>query len=267
MNFGFIGAGNMASAIFKGMLDNNYTNSKNIFIYDTDSEKLKLYLNTLDINICSSYADIINNSDILIIAVKPNIVPTLLPEISDYIKEKKILVVSIAAGITIKTIENLLGFKVPIVRVMPNINAEICLSTTAYCTNDIVTFEESQVIQQCFEAIGYVTKIEENEFAVFAAIAGCSPAYAYLFIDSLAKGAQKYGMNKKKALEIAANAVLGSAKMLANSKMHPWELIDKVCSPGGTTIEGICTLEEYKFESGIVKAVENSILKDKNMNK
>lgn len=265
MNYGFIGAGNMGSAIFKGMIKSGFAEGKNIYIYDNNKEMTLKYKNELNINICDSYEDLIYSVDTVILAVKPNIFKTLLPEISKYIERYSPLIVSIAAGISLDKISELIGFETPIVRVMPNINAEISMSTTAYCGNSKATKENIETVKNCFNSVGYTVQLEEEKFPIFSAIAGCSPAYVYLFIDSLAKGAQKAGLNKKAALEIAANAVLGSTQMLINSKEHPWELIDKVCSPGGTTIEGICTLEEYKFESAVVKAVENSINKDKSL--
>lgn len=266
MKFGFIGAGNMGSAIFRGMIKSGYKKSEDIYIYDLNSEKLDIYSKELKINIASDYIDLISNSDVIILSVKPNVIKTVLEKVSNYIKEYKPLIVSIAAGITIKSIEEVIGNELPIIRVMPNINAEIGFSTTAYCGNDSSKENHKKIIKECFESVGYAIEIDESKFSIFAGIAGCSPAYVYLFIDSLARGAQKAGMDKKTALKIAANAVFGSAKMVIESNIHPHELIDKVCSPGGTTIEGICTLNEFNFEAGIVKAVENSIKKDSLLN-
>ena len=118
-----------------------------------------------------------------------------------------------------------------------------------------------------FKNIGSLFYIPEEKFNIFTAIAGCSPAYVFLFLDSLAKGALKMGLNKNEALNIAIDMLIGSAKMLKESKKNPWELIDSVCSPGGTTIEGICALEENNFQQSIVKAIEKTISKDLLLNK
>jgi len=261
VKIGFIGSGNMGGAIFKGFIKNNAVKAEDIYIYRLSKEKLMKDADEYGINAAQSYSELISKTDCIIMAVKPNVLRNLLTEISAYINNK--LIVSIAAGVEIAEIEKLLGFKAPIIRVMPNINAEICMSATAYCCNDMVSSEQIEFITSIFNKIGMTAEIEEDKFAIFSAIAGCSPAYVYLFIDSLAKGAQKLGMNKKQALKIAAYAALGSSKMLIDSDMHPCELADRVCSPGGTTIEGLCTLEDYRFESALVKAVEASVKKDK----
>lgn len=267
MKLGFIGVGNMGGAIFKGFVKNNAVKPENIYLYDLNSSILEKYKDDFNVNISKSYDDLLSKTDAILLAVKPNVFSSVLSDISKYIKQYKPLILSIAAGITIESIEDMLGFNTSVIRIMPNINAEICESTTALCKNSLVSEKQFNEIKNCFNAIGHAIEIDEKQFAIFAAIAGCSPAYVYMFIDALAKGALKAGMNKKQAIEIAASAVYGSAKMILESGLHPKELADKVCSPGGTTIEGVCTLDDYKFETGIVKAVENSIKKDYELNK
>lgn len=267
MKIGFIGVGNMGSAILKGFLKNKIP-SKDIFIYDIDKERLNKFKQEYNVNTCVSYEELINNIDCLILAIKPNIFKEVLSQLAPFLKANDTLVVSIAAGIKIDFIKNILqNPSAQIVRIMPNINAEICMATSAYCYSDNVKEELLDEIISYFEKIGSIYYIEEEKFSIFTAIAGCSPAYVYLFIDSLAKGAQKMGISKKLALEIATNAVIGSANMLNKSNKHPWQLIDEVCSPGGTTIEGVCTLENENFQQAIVKAVENTIIKDLKFNK
>lgn len=266
MKIGFIGAGNMGSAVFKGFIKNNAVKAEDIYVYRLNKEKLMKDVEEFGINPVDTYEELIEKTECIFLAIKPNKFNEVLPKISHKLREKNSLTVSMAAGKTIESIEQLLGYKAPIIRMMPNINAQICLSATAYCCNEKVTKEQLEFVKKCLEAIGMTTEVEESKFATFTAIAGCSPAYVYMFIEALAKGALKAGMNKKQALDIASYAVFGSAKMFIESDMHPNQLIDKVCSPGGTTIEGVCTLDEYKFTSGIVKAVENSIEKDKKLN-
>lgn len=268
MKIGFIGAGNMGGAIFRGFIKNNAFEPKNIHIYRKNMDKLKEDAKNLGITAEDSAVNLVKNVDCVVLAVKPNMFPSVIEEIKEEVKAKGSLIVSIAAGLSTENIKEMFGFDLSIIRIMPNINAEICLSTSACCYNKLVEENQLKAIKEAFGKIGYITEVEESKFAIFTAIAGCSPAYVYLFIDSLAKGAQKLGMSKKQALEIATSAVIGSAKMLeASEGEHPWSLIDKVCSPGGTTIEGVCTLEEYKFESAVVKAVENSVIKDRELSK
>ncbi|WP_250278866.1 pyrroline-5-carboxylate reductase [[Clostridium] colinum] len=261
MKIGFIGTGNMGSAILKGVL-NSGLSSKNVYIYDLDIEKCKSLQSIYNINICDNYESLISASDLLIFAIKPDVILNVISETRSYINLYKPIVVSIAAGVELDSISNIINNpEIGIVRIMPNINAEINLSTSAYCYRNLEEESVNKVLD-LFRKIGTVFYIPENKFNIFTAIAGCSPAYIYLFLDSLAKGAQKMGLNKKEALDIAIDTLIGSAKMLKHSKKHPWELIDAVCSPGGTTIEGICTLEENNFQQAVVKAVENSIKKD-----
>lgn len=267
MKLGFIGAGNMAGAIIKGFIDKGYVNAKDIYFIRQNKEKQAQQASELGINSCDSYDSLIENSDVLFLGVKPVAFPSLLSQIAKSVENKNPLVVSMAAGLTTDSIKDMLGYNAKIVRIMPNINASIAMSTTSVCKNQFASDEDCKYILDLFSNIGLATDVAENQFAIFCAIAGCSPAYVYMFIDALARGAQKMGMNKKKALEIAASAVIGSANMYAQSGEHPQELVDKVCSPGGTTIEGVTTLEEYKFTAGVVKAVENSVLKDKALSK
>ena len=265
MKIGFIGSGNMGSALFKGFITNKSLSPEDIYINRLDKNKLEEDAKKWGINACMTLDELAEKTDCIFLAVKPNKFEEILPIVGKLIMKKKNLIVSMAAGKSIASIEKLLEFKAPVIRIMPNINAQVSLSATAYCKNEKVNDEQLAFIIKLLESIGMVTEVEENKFAAFSAIAGCSPAYVYMFIDALAKGALKAGMNKKQALDIAAYAVMGSAKMFIESGTHPLELADKVCSPGGTTIEGVCTLDEYKFTAGIVKAVENSIEKDKKL--
>lgn len=267
MKLGFIGSGNMGGAIIKGFIKSGKVKARDINVVRKNQAALRSMADELGINPCKNYNELIEKSDVIFLAVKPVMFPQILSEISSHIRNSEKLIVSMAAGLTTERIEELLGYEHAVIRIMPNINAEILMSATAVCKNSSASDDQFNYIMDLFSAIGLSTDVPENQFAIFTAIAGCSPAYVYLFIDSLAKGAQKMGMQKTKALEIATAAVIGSANMYQQSGTHPWELIDKVCSPGGTTIEGVCTLEEYKFESAVVKAVENSVLKDYELNK
>ncbi len=266
MNIGFLGIGNMGGSILKGFLSNGL-DAKNIFIYDINFNKVEEFKKMFSLNVCDNYEQLIKNVDYLIVAVKPDIFVKLLEDINLYLQKYNPIIISIAAGISINNIYSKLDNKsLGIVRVMPNINAEICLSTSAYCYKNVKD-EDIKKIVTLLENIGSVFYMPEEKFSIFTAIAGCSPAYIYLFLDSIAKGAQKMGLNKKEAIQIAIDVTIGSANMLKKSNKHPWELIDNVCSPGGTTIEGICTLEKNSFQQIIVEAIENTIKKDILLNK
>lgn len=266
MNIGFLGIGNMGGSILKGFLSNKI-DGKNIFVYDIDTLKVEEFKQKFNINVCYNYEELVKNVDYLILAVKPDIILKVVDDLKGYLSIYKPIIISIAAGISTNSIYKIINNdNIGIVRIMPNINAEISLATSAYCYINIKDEHIEQVVN-LFKSIGTVFYIPEEKFSIFTAIAGCSPAYVYLFLDSIAKGAQKMGLNKKDAIQIAIDVTIGSANMLKHSGKHPWELIDNVCSPGGTTIEGICTLEENNFQQSIVKAIENTIKKDISLNK
>ena len=265
MKLGFIGCGNMATAIIDGIINKNIIKSDDIYVIDTNKKALSKAKEKSSINVCESYSDIIMLSDAVILAVKPNVLSNVLQTINIALDENDTLLISIAAGKTIDFIRNSLSHNNRIIRVMPNINAMVCASMSAYTANASVTDEDKMLCESIFGGIGEIIYLEEKFFPVFGVIGGCAPAYAYMFIDSLARAAVKNGMNKNTALKVAAQTVLGSAEMILNTKYHPWELIDKVCSPGGTTIEGVTSLQNDGFETAITNAVDKAIEKDKKL--
>ncbi len=263
MKFGFIGAGNMAGAIIKGMtVGTGVCEGKDITAYDINPSALQNLKDTCGIATSASLMETAENADVIVLAVKPNILPDVLPQIRVAARCQRKLIVSIAVGKTIDYLESYLGKEQPIIRVMPNINAKVGAAISGICPNPAANEKDTETAKMLFSTVGSVIQIAENYFSIFGVIAGSSPAFAYLYIDALARAAQKAGMAKSQALEIAAQTVLGSAKMILESKEHPWSLIDQVCSPGGTTIEGIASLEENKFESTITKAFDAVLAKD-----
>ena len=146
---------------------------------------------------------------------------------------------------------------------MPNINAAVGEAVSAFCGNKNATEKDLAFAENMCKSFGTAVSLPEKHFPLFGVIGGSSPAFAYMFIDSLARAAVKNGMPKNQALEICAQAVLGSAKMILESKEHPMELADKVCSPGGTTIEGVLSLRENGFEAAVARAVQAAVEKDK----
>jgi pyrroline-5-carboxylate reductase len=263
MKLGFIGAGNMGSAIFKGFIAKGKVDCKDIYITRRNKAELASQASELGVNACEDGCEIVRKCDVVFLAVKPIMFGEVLGKIRAEVKAEKPLIVSMAAGISTEDIETMLDVKgVRVVRIMPNVNAQVAMSVTAVCAGSNASNEDVELVNELFNSIGETAEVEEKHFAIFTAIAGCSPAYVYMFINSLAEGALKAGMNKKLAIRIAAGAVMGSAKLVLESGKHPEELNDMVCSPGGTTIEGVCTLKEKGFEAAVISAVENSILKD-----
>ncbi len=265
MTYGFIGAGNLAYAIVKGAIRSEKIENSSIHVYDVSEDAMNKFQSEFGVNKGSSAIEIAEKCNVIFLTVKPKIIPTVLSEIKETVKKTGSVLVSAAAGVTLSQLGQVLGETFPVIRIMPNLNAAVCETITSVCPNKYTSKEHLSKAEAFLNSVGKTVMIPEELFSEFCAIAGCSPAFTYLFIDSLAKGAHKNGMNKKQALKIAAQAVYGSAKMLLESEDHPWELIDAVCSPGGVTIEGVSVLQEYRFESGIVNAVSAAIKKDKNI--
>lgn len=265
MKIGFIGTGNMASAIINGIISKEYISNSNIYCTELDQKKLNDFCTKTGVNQCKDNNELIETVDYLILAVKPHIIPQILRELKDNIIKNNNVIISIAAGVSIEQLEDLLSDEISIVRVMPNVNAMIGAGVAAVCCNNKTTSDQTQIVIELFEAVGTAYELAEKDFSTFIGIAGSSPAFAYLFIDSLARAAVKNGLPKDQANKIAAQAVLGSAKMILESDQDPWQLINMVCSPGGTTVAGIVALEDEKFISTVIKGVDVTIAKDKEM--
>jgi pyrroline-5-carboxylate reductase len=262
---GFIGTGNMATAIIKGVVASGMLKGEDIAVYDIAQDKAKALAEEYSLSVFESENEIAGKCDKVILSVKPQVFPSLLKKIDGELKENNPLIISIAAGKTIEFISSALSYNAKIVRVMPNINAKVGGAVSAYCGKDNVSEDELEFVRNLCESFGIAVNIGENLFSVYSAIGGCSPAFAYMFIDALARAAVKNGMPKTTALEVAAGAVLGSAKMILESEEHPWQLVDQVCSPGGTTIEGVTSLQNDSFEAAVMNAVQAAIDKDKKL--
>lgn len=260
---GFIGTGNMATAIIKGIISSGMLKGEDIGVFDVAAEKAKALADEYGMKAFSSTVSLAENCSKIVLSVKPNVISTVLAEIDTTAKEKNPLFISIAAGKTLEYLSSCVSFNGKFVRVMPNINAVVGEAVSAYCANENVSEDEKGFVNELCSSFGTAVEINEGYFSIFSAIAGCSPAFSYMYIDSLARAAVKNGMPKDTALKIAAQAVLGSAKMIMESGEHPWQLVDRVCSPGGTTIEGVASLQESGFENSVMKAVEAAFNKDK----
>lgn len=262
MSIGFIGCGNMASAIICGIIDNKAVNADEINVFDVYTPATDAMKSKYNINVFNDEEEIVKNSDTVVLAVKPNVLSSVLKKIDGTLKDKDTLIISIAAGKSTEFIADQLSHDNRIIRVMPNINAKVSEAICAYTANDKATDDDKKLTEKIFSAVGEIIYLEENYFPLFGVLGGCTPALAYMFIDELARAGVKNGMKKDIALKISAQAVLGSAKMILESNEHPYELIDKVCSPGGTTIEAVTSLQKSGFNSAIHKAVDKAVEKD-----
>lgn len=266
MKIGFIGTGNMGAAIIKGCINKNEDFKNSIYAYDKINEKALELVQTYGIQYSDSLKDIMKNCDIVILAVKPNVYSYVLEDISKYIENQHIIV-SIAAGITIKYIESFFKHPVKVIRTMPNTPALVNEGITALSKNINISDKEFFDVIDIFNSIGKTEIIDEKLMDVIPGVSGSSPAYVYMFIEALADGAVLQGMPRNQAYQFAAQSVLGAAKMVLETSKHPGELKDMVCSPGGTTIEAVAVLEKMGLRSAVIEAVNACVEKSKKMSK
>lgn len=261
---GFIGAGNMASAMIGGIINSQLIDRKNIIASAKTKETINKVNDIFNINVTTDSKEVVKFSDIIFIAVKPHIYTEVLEEIKEYIDNKKIII-SIAAGKSIKNIEDIIGYDKKIIRTMPNTPALVNEGMSAICPNKNIEKIELDKIKSIFDSFGKSEIVNEQLIDAVIGISGSSPAYIFMFIEAMADCAVSYGMSRTQAYKFASQAVLGSAKMVLDSGKHPAELKDMVCSPGGTTIEAVKTLEIEGMRKSIIKGMEACIKKSVDM--
>jgi len=265
-NIGFIGCGNMAQAIIGGIVSSKFASPENITASDISEKALSSAAERFGINISNNNKTAAENADVIVLAVKPQFFTDMLADIKPVLK-KDVLIITIAAGIPVKFLEETLGTDTKIVRVMPNTAALVGESITLVCKNSMVTEDEFSYAVDLFNNVGKTEIVDEPMIDKALAIGGSSPAMVYMFIEAMADGAVLHGVPRDKAYKIAAQAVLGSAKMVLESGIHPGALKDMVCSPAGTTIEAVYTLEKNNFRGAVMGAIDSCTQKAINMSK
>ncbi len=264
MTIGFIGLGNMACAMIGGMLKKNMVSPDEICGSAKTQTTLDRCKKEFGIRTMPDNASAAAASDILFLAVKPVFFPEVIGEIKDSLKEGTV-VVSIAAGKTVSYIEELFGRRIKLIRCMPNTPAMVLEGCTAVVRGEAVSDEEMEQIKKILSSFGTVHEVPERMMDAVVGVSGSSPAYVFLFIEAMADGAVLAGIPRKQAYEMAAQSVLGSAKMVLETGLHPGALKDMVCSPGGTTIEAVKVLEEAGLRAAVMDAMEACIEKSKNL--
>lgn len=258
---GIIGCGNMGEAILKGIIGSGY-NPKDIYAYDHSKEKI-LNINS-HVNICNNEKEVVNKSKYIFLAVKPIAYDKLLNNIKDLVANDKVII-SMAAGYDIEKIEEKLGNKAKVIRIMPNTPSLIGEGYTVVVLNENIDKVEGEYVINLLKSLGEVKIINESQINAYSAITGSGPAFAFLFIEAMADAAVLLGIPRKDAYEAAARMLIGSSKLLIETGKHPGELKDMVTSPAGTTIEGIRTLEEKGFRSAVIECVINTYKKNLNL--
>lgn len=253
MKVGFIGAGNMGGAILKGALKNGFLSCKDVMVFDVNQQLLADWKQTFQVQPAQSNMHLAQMCDWIVLAVKPVFLSAVLQEIKPYLKDQK--VVSIAAGWSVEMLKNACGEEVQLLRVMPNTPALVGAGFTALCEETNLDAPSLDWARRLFETLGVVQLVPERLMDAVIAVSGSSPAYVFMFIEAMADAAVKLGMPRAMAIEAAAQAVMGSARMVLETKQHPAVLKDQVCSPGGTTIEAVQMLEEKGMRSAVMSAM------------
>ena len=267
---GFCGSGNMASAIVSGLIAHG-SDPAEIVVTDRDPRRVEKLTHTYGVQAADDNTDLVQrlgDDGTLILAVKPNVIPTVLEDLRPTLERYPVLVVSIAAGVTLSKLESLVPNGTPVIRVMPNVNVQVGAGMSAVCGNSVASEWHIETVVEIFDAVGEVAVLAEKDFSAFAALAGCSPAFVFDFIEAMARGGVADGLTKQQAVRFAAQAVLGSAALVldrASSGQSPANLRDMVTSPGGTTIAGLIAMEDNGFSASVVRGVQAAIDRDREL--
>lgn len=266
MKLAVIGGGKMAHAMVFGILNTKKMDAIDIYVSDKNTAGLADFA-AAGIQTYTDNSAAAKQADTILIAVKPDIYPLVIRELAALEGAKDRLYISIAPGLTVEALKAHFGFDAKLIRTMPNTPAMVGEGMTAVYAPAPVSEAELSTVLDLFSAFGKAAVISEKQMDAAVAVSGSSPAYVFLFIEALADGAVAGGMPRNLAYTFAAQAVLGSAKMVLETGKHPGELKDMVCSPGGTTIDAVEALEQGGLRGCVMDAMRKCIEKSKNMGK
>ncbi len=251
-NIGFIGCGNMATAIIRGIDSKQHE----VLVFDVDAEKARQFAHA---TACESVAQLCERADIVFLCVKPNI----LPEVLQSVQQPNQAFVSIAAGTTSATLAQHLRVPARVMRIMPNTPLMVGMGAVCISRDHTLTQQEADLVVHIFEQIGLVKFVEERDMDAVTGVSGSGPAYVYLFVESLARAGEQNGLDYETSLALAMQTVAGACEMMRHCGDTPQELIRKVCSPGGTTIEAMQVFEQRGFQGVVQDAVDACVKKSK----
>lgn len=254
---GIIGAGRMATALASGFLRGGLSDSSNLKSTDVFENARTQFEETTGCPSLEENCDIVKNSEIIILAVKPQYVQDVCDEIANDLNESQ-LVISIAAGISISQIETVIGGSIPVVRVMPNTPCLIGEGANAFSLGSFGTDDHSEIVKELFNTVGTIEEVPEYQLDAVTGLSGSGPAYVFQFIEALSDGGVLKGLPRDLATRLATQTVLGAAKLLQETGEHPGVLKDGVASPGGTTIAGLQALENGKLRATVINAVQSA---------
>ncbi|XP_062521057.1 pyrroline-5-carboxylate reductase 2-like [Corticium candelabrum] len=253
MSIGFIGAGKMAQALTRGFLASRITSKEQIIASAPTLQSIS-DIKKYGIHVTCNNQETVQDSKVVVVAVKPNVVPSVLREVSPVVTRDH-LFVSIAAGVRIKSIEEELPPQTRVVRVMPNTPCLVQQAVSVLSTGSSAKNGDAEFVKRLMSAVGHVEESDENILDAVTGLSGCGPGYMFMALDAMADGGVRCGLPRDKAVQLAAHTMMGAAKMVLDSGKHPAQLKDDVCSPSGATIHAISRLEKLGFRGAIIDAV------------
>jgi len=265
---GFIGGGNMAEAIIKGMLSSSLINGSNIFVSEPNKSRQTFLISEYKIKVMKDNLDLVKKTDVLIVAVKPQIIRQVLKDVAEHTNVKK-LVISVAAGVPIAQIEKALSSgkkkKLSIVRTMPNTPSVVQEGVTAITAGKGVGKSDLKISHEIFQSVGRTVEVPEDQIDAVTGLSGSGPAYIFMIIEALSDAGVKMGLSRSVSNELTIQTVLGSALLVRETGTSPGELKNRVTSPGGTTIAGLHALEKGSLRATLMNAVEKATLRSKEL--
>ncbi len=264
MKLAIIGIGNMGQALVEGFLKKEASLPGEIYLYDYETKKASDFASKTGCNVCSVASEAVKDADVVLLAVKPQVMKVVIDGIKGVIR-KDVLVLSIAAGISINTLKS--SFEsddISIVRIMPNTPALVGEGASALCFYNL-SDKQQEYCMKLFETCGIAVRVEEKVMDAVTGLSGSGPAYAMIFIEAMADAGVKMGLTRDVAIKLAAMTLKGAATMVLETGKHPAELKDQVCSPGGTTIAAVHALEKGGFRGAVMDAVCASAQKSKEL--
>lgn len=264
MKLGFIGCGNMGSAMLNGAVEGGFVNREEVIFSEHSPERRDFVKKEYNV-ISGDNIEVAKKAKYIVLAIKPNIYEMIIDEIKDEIKEDTVII-TITPAFTIEKIQDIFGKKVKVARAMPNTPAMVGCGMSGLSYSDELSDLERKEVLEFFESFGNAVEVKEELMGAVCAVSGSAPAFIYILMEAMADAAVMEGMSRKDAYIFAAKTVEGSAKMVLETGKHPGELKDAVCSPGGTTIAGVAELEENGFRGNIIKAMRKTYEKFVDMN-
>ncbi|MEQ6378181.1 pyrroline-5-carboxylate reductase ProI [Bacillaceae bacterium S4-13-56] len=254
----FIGAGSMAEAMISGILAKEFLNPAQLFITNRDNkERLERLEKSYQVHCSSEKEEVVRDANVIILSMKPKDVVDAIQDIKPYITADQ-LIISVLAGVSTDYLSNELGENVAVVRAMPNTSAMIGFSATAISPGKFANENHVEQAVSLFQTIGTTVVVEESDLHTITGLSGSGPAYIYYFVEAMERAAQEAGLKQEVAKDLIIQTLVGAAEMLKISEDHPSVLRQKITSPGGTTQAGLETLEQYKYQEGIISCIKRA---------